>query len=49
LTRALDAGATIERPATGAPGGRGGWVIDPFDHRWSIMTPNPDFTPEHMQ
>lgn len=43
--RALDAGATIERPITDAPHGRGGWLVDPFGHRWSIMTPNPDFKP----
>ena len=46
--RAVDAGATVERPLTDNPYGRGGWVVDPFGHRWSIMTPNPNFTPEDM-
>ena len=47
--RAVDAGAIVERPLTDAPYGRGGWVIDPFGHRWSIMTSNPNFKPEDMQ
>jgi PhnB protein len=46
--RALEAGATEERPLTDNPYGRGGWVVDPFGHRWSIMTPNPHFKPEDM-
>ena len=36
---ALDAGAKVERPLKDEPYGRAGWVIDPFGHRWSIMTP----------
>jgi PhnB protein len=47
--RACDAGATVERPIMDAPYGRGGWVVDPFGHRWSIMTPNPDFDPDDMK
>ncbi len=47
--RALDAGATVERPITEAPYGRSGWVIDPFGHRWNLMTPNPDFNPDDMK
>ncbi|MEX2246283.1 MAG: VOC family protein [Dehalococcoidia bacterium] len=47
--RAVDAGAKVERPLKDEPYGRGGWVIDPFGHRWSIMTSNPDFKPEDMQ
>ncbi|HLZ69858.1 MAG TPA: VOC family protein [Dehalococcoidia bacterium] len=47
--RALDAGATVERPLQDEPYGRGGWVVDPFGHRWSIMTPNPDFEPVQMK
>lgn len=47
--RAVDAGATVERPMTDQPYGRSGWVVDPFGHRWSIMTGNPDFKPEDMQ
>ncbi len=37
--RALDAGATVEREITDAPHGRGGWIVDPFGHRWNLMTP----------
>ena len=40
--RACDAGATVERPVVDSPHGRGGWLVDPFGHRWSIMTPNQD-------
>ena len=43
--RALDAGATVERPIVDQPHGRSGWIIDPFGHRWSLMTPNPNFNP----
>ena len=39
--RACEAGAMVERPVVDTPHGRGGWVVDPFGHRWSIMTPNP--------
>ena len=47
--RAVDAGATVERPLADAPYGRGGWLRDPFGHRWNVMTPNPDFDPKDMQ
>jgi len=46
--RAVDAGARVERPLKDEPYGRGGWVIDPFGHRWSIMTSNPNFKPEDL-
>ena len=46
--RAIEAGAKVERPLKDEPYGRGGWVIDPFGHRWSIMTSNPSFKPEDM-
>ena len=49
FARAVDAGATVERPIVDNPYGRSGWVIDPFGHRWSIMTPNPNFDPKDMQ
>ena len=48
FARAVAAGATVERPVTDAPYGRGGWVVDPFGHRWSLQTPNPNFKPEDM-
>ncbi|HYM16773.1 MAG TPA: VOC family protein [Dehalococcoidia bacterium] len=44
--RAIGAGATVERPITDAPYGRGGWVVDPFGHRWNLMAENPGFKPE---
>jgi uncharacterized glyoxalase superfamily protein PhnB len=47
--RAIGAGAKVERPITVAPYGRGGWLLDPFGHRWNLMTENPDFKPEDMQ
>ena len=47
--RAVDAGCTVERPLKDEPYGRGGWVHDPFGHRWSIMKSNPNFKPEDMQ
>jgi PhnB protein len=47
--RALDSGAKAERAIKDEPYGRGGWIVDPFGHRWSIQTPNPDFKPEDMQ
>jgi PhnB protein len=47
--RAVDAGATVERPITDAPYGRGGWLVDPFGHRWNIQQPNPNFKPEDMK
>ncbi len=49
FARAIEAGAKVERPLKDEPYGRGGWVIDPFGHRWSIMTSNPNFQPEDMQ
>jgi PhnB protein len=47
--RAIGAGARVERPITEAPFGRGGWLVDPFGHRWNLMTANSDFKPEDMQ
>ncbi|MPZ21956.1 MAG: VOC family protein [Dehalococcoidia bacterium] len=37
--RAVDAGATVDRPPMDEPYGRAGWVIDPFGHRWSVTSP----------
>jgi PhnB protein len=44
--RAIGAGARVERPIVDSPHGRGGWLIDPFGHRWNLMAPNPDYKPE---
>jgi uncharacterized glyoxalase superfamily protein PhnB len=44
--RALDAGATAERPPEDQfYGSRSGWLRDPFGHRWSVQTPLPDSGP----
>jgi PhnB protein len=39
ISRAVAAGATLEREVGEQPGGRGGWVTDPFGHQWNIWTP----------
>jgi PhnB protein len=46
--RAIECGAKQERPLKDEPYGRGGWVIDPFGHRWNIMRANPSFDPASM-
>lgn len=38
MTRAETAGATVERPATDAPYGRTGVIVDPYGHRWMLQT-----------
>lgn len=38
MARAADAGATVERPATDEPYGRGGRLVDPFGHRWMVQS-----------
>lgn len=47
--RAVAAGATADRPPTDSPYGRGGWVVDPFGHRWNIMTPAEAVTTEDLR
>ncbi len=37
VTRAADAGATVQRPAADSPYGRTGVVLDPFGHRWMLQ------------
>ncbi len=40
VARALEAGATVERPVTVQDdGARAGWIVDPFGHRWNLRTP----------
>jgi uncharacterized glyoxalase superfamily protein PhnB len=38
VTRAADAGATVERPPADSPHGRTGVVLDPFGHRWMLQS-----------
>lgn len=47
---AVAAGATpFEEPATFVTGDRFGAVLDPFGHRWAIMTRVEDVSPEEAQ
>ena len=46
--RAILLGAKEERPVTDEPYGRGGWLLDPFGHRWNLMRPNLDFDPSQL-
>lgn len=45
MDRAADAGATVERPATDEPYGRGGRLIDPYGHRWMLQAAQAGTTP----
>ncbi|MBO0827350.1 MAG: VOC family protein [Streptosporangiales bacterium] len=38
-TRAVDAGATADRPPSDAGYGRRGWLVDPYGHRWCLSSP----------
>lgn len=37
--RALDRGAQLTRPVADEPFGRSGVILDPFGHRWMVVTP----------
>jgi uncharacterized glyoxalase superfamily protein PhnB len=41
VDRAAGVGASVERPPGDAPYGRIGVVVDPYGHRWMLLTPNP--------
>ena len=44
VTRAEDAGGTVERRPADSPYGRTGVVVDPFGHRWMLQTAPRDGT-----
>ncbi len=47
--RAIDAGATEERPPADQPwGDRMGTLVDPFGHRWTLATHVEDVSEEEM-
>ena len=37
--QAIAAGAVVERPVTNSPLGYGGWIRDPWGHRWNVTSP----------
>ncbi|XVV16854.1 VOC family protein [Actinoplanes sp. CA-131856] len=50
LSRAVQAGATVDRPVTAQDdGARSGWIIDPFGHRWNLHTPGPDLPADQLR
>ncbi len=50
FARAVEAGATVfEEPSTFVTGDRFGSVLDPFGHRWAIMTRVEDVSPEEAE
>src|SRR5690606_21944353 len=49
-TRALEAGATLERPVSNELyGDRVAHIKDPFGHRWTLHTRIEDVSPEEMR
>ncbi|TDC68341.1 glyoxalase [Actinomadura sp. GC306] len=48
FSRAVELGATPDRPVADSPHGRNGVVTDPFGHRWMITTP-PAPEPSHLR
>ena len=41
VDRAVQVGATLERPVYDASYGRTGVIVDPYGHRWMLQTPAP--------
>lgn len=49
VSRAVEAGATIERPLQDQfYGDRSATLVDPYGHRWTVATHIEDVTPEEM-
>lgn len=50
VDRAVAAGATVERPVTRQDdGSRSGWIIDPFGHRWNLLTPEEELSADQLR
>jgi PhnB protein len=50
FARAVQAGATVKEPVDNKFwGDRAGSVIDPFGHKWTLLTHIEDVTPEEMK
>ncbi|SDU30465.1 VOC family protein [Jiangella alkaliphila] len=49
FARAIAAGATVDRPVTDSPYGRGGWLYDPFGHRWHLTAPSADVSKDELR
>lgn len=50
IERAVDAGATLREPvSTFVTGDRFGSIMDPWGHRWAVMTRVEDVSPEEQQ
>ncbi len=49
VARAVDEGATLDRPPADHPYGRNAVVVDPFGHRWLLSTPTPAPAPDRPQ
>jgi predicted enzyme related to lactoylglutathione lyase len=48
VAAALAAGATLDRPVTDSPHGRGGAVLDPSGHRWMIAADSAGLRPGEL-
>lgn len=47
--RAVAAGAAADRPPVDNPIGRSGWLVDPFGHRWNLVSPAEGVTTDELK